>query len=196
MTVDPQEEYSLINNLVPSSYANILEDELSKTMPWYYTPSSSGEVKVDKNDKNVVDVPQMHHVFLESDGTTSPYFPLIQPLVWFVEQHLQINIKSLNRIKANLLQPGSATLTNYNIPHIDHPADDHISMIYYVHDADGDTRIFDKTIDQGHEGLNCIGQFNPVKGRALVFKSNRFHASAPPVNATKRMIINFVLQIG
>lgn len=196
MIVDPQDEYSLIDNLVPDSYASILETELQQQMPWYYTPSSSGDVKIDPNDSYVVNVPQMHHVFLDSDGTTSPYFPLIQPLVWFVEKHMSIKIKSLNRIKANLLLPGASTLDNYNVPHIDHPSDDHISMVYYVHDTDGDTRLFDKTVDQGHENLNCIGQFKPKKGRALVFKSNRFHASAPPVKDTKRMIINFVLQIG
>ena len=126
----PQDEYSLIDNLVPSSYANILEDELTKMMPWYYTPSSSGDVKVDEKDKNIVNFPQMHHVFLDSDGTTSPHFTLIQPLVWFLEKHLKINIISLNRIKANLLLPGRSTLDNYNIPHIDHPRDDHISMVY------------------------------------------------------------------
>lgn len=194
--MNPQDEYSLINNLVPSSYANILEDELTKMMPWYYTPSSSGDVKLDEDDKNVVDFPQMHHVFLDSDGSTSPHFTLIQPLVWFLEKHLQINIVSLNRIKANLLLPGRSTLDNYNIPHIDHPRDDHISMVYYVNDSDGDTRIFDKTVEEGHKDLNCIGQFNPVKGRALVFKSNRFHASSPPFKSKNRMIINFVLQIG
>lgn len=194
--MNPADEYSLIDNLVPTSYANILEDELTKLMPWYYTPSSSGDVKIDKDDKFIVDFPQMHHVFLDSDGSTSSHFTLIQPLVWFVEKHLNINIISLNRIKANLLLPGRSTLDNYNIPHIDHPRDDHISMVYYVNNSDGDTRIFDKTVSEGHENLNSIGQFEPKKGRALVFKSNRFHASSPPFKTEKRMIINFVMQIG
>lgn len=194
--MNPQDEYSVLNKLVPPSYAKILEDELTQTMPWYYTPSSSGEVDIDQKDKNVVNFPQMHHVFLDSDGTTSPHFVLIQPLIWFLEKELSINIISLNRIKANLLLQGDATLDNYNLPHIDHPNDDHISMVYYVNESDGDTRIFDKTVQEGHEDLNCIGQFKPEQGRALVFKSNRFHASAPPVKFKSRMIINFVLQIG
>lgn len=194
--MNPQDEYSVLNKLVPPSYAKILEDELTQTMPWYYTPSSSGEVDIDQKDKNVVNFPQMHHVFLDSDGTTSPHFVLIQPLIWFLEKELSINIISLNRIKANLLLQGDATLDNYNLPHIDHPGDDHISMVYYVNESDGDTRIFDKTVQEGHEDLNCIGQFKPEQGRALVFKSNRFHASAPPVKFKSRMIINFVLQIG
>lgn len=193
--MNPQDHYTLIDDLVPESYANILEHELSTQMPWYYTPSSSGDVKIDLNDKNIVNFPQMHHVFVDSDGTTSPYFNLIQPLVWFLEKHIRIKVKSLGRIKANLLLPGDSTLDNYNVPHIDHPNDDHISMVYYVNDSDGDTRIFDKTVEEGHENLNCIGQFNPCKGRALVFKSNRFHASSPPVKANNRMIINFVLQL-
>lgn len=194
--MNPQDEYSILNKLVPPSYAKMLEDELTQNMPWYYTPSSSGEVDIDQKDKNLVNFPQMHHVFLDNDGTTSPHFVLIQPLVWFLEKELSINIISLNRIKANLLLQGDATLDNYNLPHIDHPNDDHISMVYYVNESDGDTRIFDKTVQEGHEDLNCIGQFKPEQGRALVFKSNRFHASAPPVKFKSRMIINFVLQIG
>lgn len=193
---DPQHEYSLINDLIPESYQNILEDELTKFLPWYYTPSSSGDVNIDPNDKNIVNFPQMHHVFVDSDGTTSQYFTLIQPLIWFLEKYLQIKIKSLSRIKANLLLPGDSTLDNYNVPHIDNPNDDCISMVYYVTDSDGDTRIFDKTVDQGYENLLPIAQFAPKKGRAVVFKSNRFHASAPPVKHNKRIVINFVLQVG
>lgn len=193
---EPQNEYSLINDLIPKSYQDILENELTKFLPWYYTPSSSGDVNVDLNDKNVVNFPQMHHVFFDSDGNNSQYFTLIQPLIWFLEKYLQIEIKSLSRIKANLLLPGECTLDNYNVPHIDHPNDDYISMVYYVNDSDGDTRIFDKTVDQGYENLLPIGQFTPKKGRALVFKSNRFHASSPPVKCEKRMVINFVLQVG
>jgi hypothetical protein len=196
MIEDPQDEYSLIPDLIPKSYATILEDELEKRLPWYYTPSASGDVKVDENDKLIVDTPQLHHIFLDSDGTTSPHFTLIQPMVWFLERYMKFEIKSLFRIKANLLLAGNSTLDNYNIPHIDHPRDDHISMVYYVNNSDGDTRIFDKTITDGEPiGLNCIGQFEPSKGRSLVFKSNRFHCSAPPVKHKNRMVLNFVMQI-
>jgi hypothetical protein len=192
---DPRDEYTVLNNFLPKSYQDILEFELTNQMPWYYTPSSSGDVKIDPKDTNVVNFPQMHHVFIDTDGSTSSHFSLIQPMIWFLEKELRLSIKSINRIKANLLLPGDSTLDNYNVPHIDHPADDHISMVYYVGDSDGDTRIFDKTVEQGHEELYPIGQFNPIKGRSLVFKSNRFHASSPPVKFNKRIVINFVLQI-
>lgn len=193
---DPRDEYRILNNLIPSSYQDILETEITQRLPWYWTPSASGDVKIDEDDKNVVNFPQMHHVLVDDDGTTSPYFSLIQPIIWFVEKEMRIKIKSLNRIKCNLLMTGDSTLEHYNVPHIDHGSDDHISIVYYVSDSDGDTRIFQNTIEEGHTGLLPIANVAPKKGRAVVFKSNRFHASSPPVKYSNRFVINFVLQIG
>lgn len=192
---DPTTEYKILPNLVPPSYADVLEQELND-IHWYWYPSASGDVAVDPDDKNIYDSQQLQHVFIDETGSVSSYTALIQPIVWFLEKEMHIKIKSVARVKANLLMPGNTTLENYNIPHIDTPDDDYISMVYYVNDADGDTKIFHKTIDQGHKDLYTIASVEPKKGKAVVFKSNRFHASTPPLHTEKRMIINFVLQIG
>jgi hypothetical protein len=194
---DPRHEYQVLDNIIPPSYQDMLEELHERGLPWHYTPSTSGEdIKKDPNDERIVDFPQFHHVYCDTDGITSPqFFPLIEPLVWFLEKTLDIRIKSFGRIKSNFMLPGNSTLDNYNVPHIDHPNEDHISMVYYVNDSDGCTRIFDKTVSEGYEKLLPIAEISPKKGRAVVFKSNRFHASTPPVNASKRMVINFVLQV-
>ena len=192
---DPRDEYRILPNLLPKSYADLLEVELSK-IHWYWYPSASGDVAIDPDDKNIFDSPQMQHVFIEENEPISPYASLIQPVVWFLEKEMQMSIKNIIRVKANLLMPGRSNLDNYNIPHVDSPRDDYISMVYYVNNADGDTKIFHKTLDEGHKDLYTIAGISPKKGRAVMFKSNRFHASTPPFKADKRLIINFVLQPG
>jgi hypothetical protein len=192
---DPRDEYQIINDIIPKSYQDLLATELAQ-MPWYWFPSSSGEVEVDENDKNVVDNVQMQHVFADENGIVSQYFSLIQPMIWFLEKNLNIDVIGISRIKANLMSPYGTTLDNYNLPHIDSPREDSLSMVYYVNESDGDTRIFHKTVDEGVKDLLPIASVAPKKGRALIFKSNRFHASTPPVKYKSRMVLNYVLTIG
>jgi len=191
---DPRDEYTIIENIVPESYQNILLEEIEK-LPWYWYPSASGEVERDPNDKNVVDAPQMQHVFCDESGVVSQYMNLIHPMIWFLEKELNLKVAALGRIKANLLMPGQSHLDNYNLPHIDSPNENSISMVYYVDDSDGDTRLFHKTVNEGIEGLLPIASVAPKKGRALIFKSNRFHASTPPVKYKRRLVLNYVMEV-
>ena len=81
--------------------------------------------------------------------------------------------------------------------------DNGYAMVYYVHDADGETVLFDKRFKQafkhdpkylnhGAYDLKEITRVTPKKGRALLFHSNRFHASSNPQVAQRRVIINHV----
>ena len=64
-----------------------------------------------------------------------------------------------------------------------------ISMIYYVHDTDGDTVFYDD---------NCkkiIKKVSPKKGRAVIFDSLIFHSYMRPVKSDKRVVINFIVNV-
>ena len=67
-------------------------------------------------------------------------------------------------------------------------------MVYYLHDCDGDTILFDKKLSKfgGHTDLIELARVTPKQGRAVIFNSNRFHASSSPVNNQRRVIINYV----
>ena len=82
----------------------------------------------------------------------------------------------------------------YNPPHVDTPDTNSYSMVYYVNESDGDTRIFNKLSHQGYNDLELIYSNSPKKGTALLFKSNRYHSSSNPINYDKRNIINFVFK--
>lgn len=86
--------------------------------------------------------------------------------------------------------------------HID-LAFEHLIVLYYVNDTDGDTFIFDKTTDfknvkmasvENESELKVIKRVTPKKGRALVLNGNRYHASSGPTKDI-RCIINFDVKI-
>jgi len=90
----------------------------------------------------------------------------------------------------------------YDNIHID-LAFEHLIVLYYVNDTDGDTFIFDKTTDykninlasvENQSELNIIKRVSPKKGRALVFNGNRYHSSSGPTKDI-RCIINFDVSI-
>jgi ectoine hydroxylase-related dioxygenase (phytanoyl-CoA dioxygenase family) len=81
--------------------------------------------------------------------------------------------------------------------------DNGYAMVYYCHDADGETVLFDKRYNQamkhderflnyGAYKLSEIARITPKKGRAVLFNSNRFHASSNPIVSRRRVILNHV----
>jgi hypothetical protein len=81
--------------------------------------------------------------------------------------------------------------------HIDIPFE-HLVVLYYVNDTDGDTFIFDKFADYKNlnsptinaDEANIIKKVSPKKGRALIFDGRRYHSSSGPTKDI-RCIINF-----
>lgn len=85
--------------------------------------------------------------------------------------------------------------------HIDIPFE-HLVVLYYVNDTDGDTFIFDKFADLDNlksptlneNEANITKRVSPKKGRALVFDGRRYHSSSAPTKNI-RCIINFDIAI-
>jgi ectoine hydroxylase-related dioxygenase (phytanoyl-CoA dioxygenase family) len=76
------------------------------------------------------------------------------------------------------------------------PAPGLLSMVYYVNDSDGDTFLFNEFQNSNKVTEVTLKQrVMPRKGRAVIFDSNRFHASSNPINNTSRFVINFTFKI-
>ena len=86
------------------------------------------------------------------------------------------------------------------MPHID-PA--HFSeqgenwvFLYYLHDCDGDTFIFNETAEQGiPEKLTLRKRIIPKANVGVLFRDNIFHTSSNPVKSRRRMNLNFNLLV-
>jgi hypothetical protein len=84
----------------------------------------------------------------------------------------------------------------YDNPHVDAQFE-HLVVLYYVNDSDGDTFIFDKTSEEisiPDPNMKIIKRITPKKGRAILFNGNRYHSSSCPTKGV-RCILNFNVNI-
>lgn len=194
-------EYKIIDPLVPESLANQIEactmwrDE----MTWGYRDQTAGvDGDWDPNDPKIRETFQFQHdVFAIDRGQLSPFLELLQTPLHFAEFHTGVKIAQPQRIKVNMLVKDKEATGFYHPPHVDIGNTDAYSMVYYVHDCDGDTVLFDKTFDANNKlpqnrNMKEIVRSTPKKGSAIIFKSTRFHASSNPVVNDRRIIINYV----
>lgn len=188
--------YTLLENTLPESYVNQILHELENNTSWKFIASSSDVgYNFDPNDKNIKDSSQFVHAVAQLDEPMSPMFYLIRPLLWFVEKETGLKISSIIRIKVNCLTRDGTDPTKYNPPHVDVYEPGSMSMIYYAHDCDGDTVMFEQYSKDGHNNLTEVARITPKKGNILIFHADRFHASSCPINYGRRLIINFILKV-
>lgn len=186
-------------NLAPFGMAKWIETRLVDHGMWVYNKHTSdvNEMDIDQTDTNIKETHQFTNTFFAQDtGPSHNLFgEIAQPLLWMLEKETGLIITQIVRIKANLLTPAPGVDENhYHIPHIDFGGKGCISMVYYVNDSDGDTRVFDKYCDEGSNDLTMILSNTPKQGNALLFESDRFHSSSNPINTQARCIINFVME--
>ena len=194
----------VIDNYLPKEYVNnieklFLKPEInnSSEIAWFYNDYTASKDKdyIDriKNNKHFFDSFQFTHIFYNMGEKNSSYFDKIVRIL----EDTKVNWESIERAKANLTthlpnsKPGDIT-----VPHQDiRPNDNYyknkkfISIIYYVHDTDGDTVFYD------NECKKIIKKVSPKKGRAVIFDSLIFHSYKRPVKSDKRVVINFIVKL-
>ena len=194
----------VIDNFLPKKYVNDIEklflkpkEHTTSEIAWFYNDYTASKDKdyLDriKNNKHFFDSFQFTHIFYNMGEKNSSYFDKIIKIL----EDTKINWKSIERIKANF----TTNLTNRKpgdivVPHQDiKPNSDYyknkkaISMIYYVHDTDGDTVFYDD------ECKKITKKVKPKKGRVVIFDSLIFHSYMRPVKSDKRVVINFIVNV-
>ena len=144
------------------------------SFPWYYNPGTLF-------DNSFRDKHQWVHTLVRDGKIGSNYsesiFNIIRPFIPEFETHF------LYRSKINCNTPYKRRESI--LPHIDdHTSKGSVSYIYYVHDSDGPTRIYEnwwRTI-----------KVNPKQGRLLRFTSDTRHSGNIPYKFETRTVINFV----
>jgi hypothetical protein len=190
-----------IEKFIPPSYADILEDIVSKTaeFSWNYTPSTNNqsETQLMKKDASSYESEQLVHALFLEGTKRSQFFDVVFPFFYFLEEKTGIRMGAIERIKANMLLRASAAGVAddaYNTPHIDIPDPGFKSLIYYVKDSDGDTVLFNESYGD-KKALTVAKRITPKKGKAVIFDSNRWHASSNPRQNQNRIVINFIFQV-
>lgn len=175
----------IIDDVVPEVIQDYLEDLVTKdsTFPWTFLddvtfPSSSLEkvqsvygfahMSIDRGNVN-----------LESKVGFVTHVPVIMMCEKF-----GLNIKQLTRQRWGMYLPTPYRTEHHNV-HVDDRDNNHVVLLYYVNDSDGDTFFFD-------EDNKIVDKVTPKKGRAVVFPGKTFHASSSPTkNVRVTMNLNF-----
>lgn len=188
--------FKIFDNFLPTELENTLEDlHFGEYFPWYLGVNKDNTA--DPNSMNrftcqttsIVEGPQFVHVFMREGKTNSEYVDVCFDVLQHVAQKLKTNFEVI-RIKSNLCHPiGKDNTRAHQTPHVDRD-DDHVSMIYYVNDSDGDTYFF----HNDNDNLTVYNKVSPVKGRAVIFDGNIYHAGSHPSHNPHRIIINFNLR--
>jgi len=192
----------VIDNLLTPRYHQQLLQDATGVIQYSYV--SKTVQKVDSTDliyqdENTYDCGQLSSLIVAPQCRTQYewYFNFIKPLIYSVEDAVsELYFEGVNRIKFNLLLSNKEFPENhYNIPHQDE-INEHYSLIYYLNDSDGDTYLFNEFYEDGKlpDKLTIAKRITPKKNRAVIFESNRYHASSNPKVHNERFVINFVFK--
>jgi hypothetical protein len=168
-------------NFLPISLSeNIKNITTSANFPWYFneniTPTSH------------VSLFQFTHTFFRDGQITSDFYYEISPIIYFAEEKLNLKFKKIIRIKANLL-----TRDDNHHKYLDSTIHQDVeyegckSLIYYVDNFDGNTILFDND-------KNIMKEIKPKYNSCILFNSNIWHRSTPPINYKKRIVLNCIFE--
>lgn len=194
--------FKVYDDFLDRYFVNYVEETILNTDFNWFKPTQ-GFKSVNKQ-KDIRQGSQVQNTFIAADKKKKQYGKVITPikknllliedLVACITNRMKedwgddSDVYHIIRAKANLqLSNGLVSdLDHHNGKHKDFP-DEHIVAIYYIHDCDGDTFLW--------EG-DTLHRITPKKGRVLVFDGHEhWHASSCPRKSDYRAILNINLHM-
>jgi hypothetical protein len=125
-------------------------------------------------------------------------FQLFFPVIKKTCNHINFNLEKISRCIAGI--QGVQVIREKNKVcniHINQKTP-HLVLLYYVNDVDGETILFDKTIDdiqdeddmyldERHE-FNVVSKITPKQGRILLFDGKTYHSASSPTTGIRCII--------
>ena len=130
--------------------------------------------------------------------TNEKIFKLFNLVIEKTCNHINFNLEKISRGIAGI--QGVQVIRKQNTMcsiHINQKTP-HLVLLYYVNDANGETILFDKTIDdiedddvmyldERHE-FNIVNKIMPKQGRILLFDGKTYHSSSSPTTGMRCII--------
>jgi len=183
---------------IPKAYQDMVESELgSPQMLWTYQEEAARGAAAFATSFGGFS----HMAYLTDDHepSVSPLSSLLLPILFIFCEKAKLEFRALLRIRVGLFTQAPSGAQHHN-PHVDF-SQPHHTAVYYVNDSDGDTVIFNETLDDvsversaehANRGRFTIaGTVPPQKGKMCVFDGRHYHASSSPTQAAKRIAITF-----
>lgn len=194
----------IIDNFLPDlEFLKLQESVMSVNFPWFYNE----HVSLAPEDNEILDplaveTDGFHHIFYDKPyNTTSFTYEYLDNFITRLKDILGFTEDKIIRFRASLKSPRIGfTEQNYNLPHVDYFFP-HETLIYYLNDSDGDTRIFDQQFEQTgadagighHEIFTTKHRVTPKANRLLWINGFRYHTASNPINTKRRVILNINL---
>ena len=165
--------YQVKDGVISQNYQDYIEEIFTNDFPWYYQSQLAGD---DDSTSSFI------HMIYHEDREWKP--PLDNSLIYksllfpILLQSLDMPLQKLLRIRAVM---NIKNQTGEYIPHTDLDAP-HFTMLYYVNDSDGSTKIFEE---------ESVVEIEPKKGRVLFLSGDTLHCGSSPIESDKRILINF-----
>lgn len=164
----------VFDNIIDKNHQKHYQNLLFKKIRWKF------EVDV-TNPKNEQRRPGFSYVYMK-DGVIYKYHDHMMDLLNAACDKINFKREDCLQGRSFLQLPLNLKDRSLDAPHID--ADrDHLVILYYVNDSDGDTLLF-------NDKLDIIRRVKPKKGRMLLFEGNTLHTSSHPTKSDYRMCIN------
>ena len=188
-------EIIVIDDFISLEYQEKIKQELlglGNNFPWHYTEDVTaagdfdsqhragfGHQYVELDDDDVSEVKSLyHHLFTPMLSKACQYLKIPEAEIIQGRSFLQLPLKNIDT-------------SIVDSPHIDlDPGDEHIVVLYYVNDSDGDTIIYNERIKS--DTYTEKQRVSPKQGRVVIFDGRQYHRAQQPSNGT-RCIVNYNL---
>ena len=179
----------IVNDFLPDYYADLIEETMSGTFPWYFLENASGESS-ESNDKLYPEYQFgfFHNIFIETHGgPSSNYYDLFLPMIYALEKRFNIKDFFVKRIRLGMST--NIGIEGARYPHVD-AQEPHKTFLYYVNSSDGDTLFYNKSYPESKENLIIEKRNTPKKNTGILFDGLKYHSSSFPTKQSRRMTIN------
>ena len=188
-------EILVIDDFVSLEYQEKIKQELlgvNNIFPWFHTEdvTDAGELTsqhrpalahqyVNLNDDDVSEIESIfHHLFTPLLSKACQHLKMPQTEVIQGRSFLQFPLRNIDT-------------SVVDTPHIDlDEGEEHIVVLYYVIDSDGDTVIYnERTKSNTYTEKQRV---TPKQGRVVIFEGGQYHTAEQPTKGT-RCIVNYNL---
>lgn len=185
----------IIDDFIPKSYQEDIKNTFLKQLSWNYIPDVTFSNLAKENEQ----APAVGHMFRMSQNTLSAYFSMLLPLAYKAADHVGYTFNDVVNCRSFLQFPLNPDFLGLQTDpcHVDLNRD-HLVLLYYVLDSDGDTIIIDKKLDVSNvkefdvhvKDHNVLAKISPKQGRAVIFDGRYYHTAEQP-KSNMRCVINY-----
>ena len=162
--------------------------------PWFYNDDVTEAFQEGNQGR-----PCLSHVYLEYGEDEESYvnsefhdffMPLLNRAAFRLQQREALPLQG----RSFLQFPLNLEYKDLDTPHLDiDDRDDYYIVLYYVCDSDGDTVIFNETVES--ERYTVKQRVSPKQGRVVIFDGSLMHTAQQPKNNV-RCVVNYNLEYG